>query len=62
MSWQQRAQKAIAEIKSAKTESASLQAFLNLDHVCMEKFKNEFCVEMVRLNFIGLLTSFLKQF
>ena len=57
MSWQQRARKAIAEIKRAKTESASLQAFLNLDHVWMEKFKNDFCKEMVRLNFIELLTS-----
>ena len=57
MSWQQRAQQAIAEIKSAKTESASLQAFLNLNQVRLENRNKEFCKEMVRLNFIGLLTS-----
>ena len=57
MSWQQRAQQAIEEIKSAKTESASLQAFLNLNQVRLENLNNEFCKEMVRLNFLGLITS-----
>ena len=42
MSWQHRAQQAIVEIKSAKTENASLQAFLNLDQVWMKVLKLRF--------------------
>ena len=60
MSWLQPARDAVAEIKNSKTESASLQGFLNLSDFYVKNDSNldtEFCKEMVRLNFIGLITS-----